>query len=76
MYPLNMTDGNGFAVANNAEEHKRLTAMGYGPGLSAETEVEAAETVESLRAKLDAAGIAYDKRWGLAKLQDAAKEIA
>jgi hypothetical protein len=25
--------------------------------------------VESVRAQLDAAGIAYDKRWGLAKLQ-------
>lgn len=27
-------------------------------------------TAESLRAQLDAAGIAYDKRWGVKKLQE------
>jgi hypothetical protein len=29
-----------------------------------------ADTVESLRARLDAAGIEYDKRWGLKRLQE------
>lgn len=40
MYPLNMT-GPGFAVANNEDEHKRLTEMGYGPAfVAAEAEAE------------------------------------
>lgn len=29
------------------------------------------ETVDTLRAKLDAAGVAYDKRWGIDKLKAA-----
>lgn len=29
------------------------------------------ETMESLRESLDAKGIAYDKRWGIAKLKEA-----
>ena len=32
------------------------------------------ETAESLRVKLDAAGIEYDKRWGIAKLKAALPE--
>ena len=33
MYPLNMklTDGVGFAVANDEAEHQALTQQGYGP---------------------------------------------
>jgi len=33
MYPLNMklTDGVGFAVANDEAEHQALTEQGYGP---------------------------------------------
>lgn len=33
MYPLDMTlvKGIGFAVANDEDEHKALTAKGYGP---------------------------------------------
>jgi hypothetical protein len=33
MYPLNMklVEGVGFAVANDEDEHKSLTAAGYGP---------------------------------------------
>jgi hypothetical protein len=33
MYPLNMklTEGVGFAVANDEAEHKKLTKAGYGP---------------------------------------------
>ena len=72
-YPLNMTlaVGIGFAVANDEDDHQALTAAGYGPAFvapdAAETDV-AGHTVESARAALDAAGIAYDKRLGLAKL--------
>lgn len=81
MYPLNLTlpSSNtlnvsvGFAVANDAAEHEALSALGYEPKFAA-AEADPAEddgkghTVESVRAQLDAAGIAYDKRWGLAKL--------
>jgi hypothetical protein len=33
MYPLNMklTEGVGFAVANDEDEHQALTSQGYGP---------------------------------------------
>ena len=75
MYPLSMSliDGIGFAVANDESEHGALTDMGYGPALvtpdadPAEAD-GAGHTVASVRAMLDAAGVAYDKRLGLAKL--------
>lgn len=31
-------------------------------------------SVEAVRAQLDAAGITYDRRWGLARLQQALKD--
>lgn len=80
MYPLNLTkpatvsDPAGFALANDIDEHRALTALGYSPALVEEADANPSEddgqghTVESVRAQLDAAGIAYDKRWGLAKL--------
>lgn len=67
MYPLNVKlkpPAVGFALANDADEHKELTAAGYEPAF-----VElAVQTVESVQTQLDAAGIEYDKRLGLAKL--------
>ena len=67
MYPLNMHSGavGGYAVANTEAEHQSLTAAGYGPALV----VVAVRTLESVRAELDAAGIEYDGRMGLVKLQ-------
>lgn len=75
MYPLNMTllAGIGFALANDEAEHQALTDAGYGPAFvvpdadPAEAD-GAGHTVASVRAALDAAGIAYDKRLGLVKL--------
>lgn len=80
MYPLNLTrtpvdqrEPVGFAVANDADEHQRLSGAGYLPAFvvvdadPAEAD-GAGHTVESVRAALDAAGVSYDKRWGLAKL--------
>ena len=81
MYPLNLTKPTtdplrvsaGFALANDEAEHKALSAQGYEPKWVA-TEADPSEddgrghTVESVRAQLDAAGIAYDRRSGLAKL--------
>ena len=84
MYPLNMTKtavgqvAAGFAVANDADEHRALTGHGYGPAL-----VEAAKPAEdpapedgkavsekdAVMAALDASGIEYDRRLGLAKLK-------
>jgi len=83
MYPLNLTltgSQPGFALANDEAEHIALSAMGYTPAYvptaasAVEPEADPAEsgaeghTVEFVRSKLDAAGIAYDKRLGLAKL--------
>jgi hypothetical protein len=73
MYPLNVSNAKigGFAVANSEDEHKALTEMGYEPKFVA-PELPAADepTLESVRAELDAAGIAYDKRVkDVAKLQ-------
>lgn len=43
MYPLNMhnPDAGGYAVANDADEHKALTDAGYLPPLDEATEVKA-----------------------------------
>lgn len=68
-YPLNLTNAKagGFALANDEAEHKALSEAGYEPKFVAVAE----PTVEELRAKLDAAGIEYDKRWGVEKLKAA-----
>lgn len=71
MYPLNMTllvgELTAFAVANDQDEHKTLSEAGYQPPFAGEHDGNG-ETVESVRAKLDALGIEYDKRLGLSKL--------
>lgn len=81
MYPLDLTKPTkdilrasaGFAIANDEAEHKALTKQGYEPAWRP-TEADPTEddgrghTVESVRAQLDAAGVAYDRRSGLAKL--------
>lgn len=72
MYPLNMTltDGQGYAVANDEAEHKALTACGYGPAYQEpEKEEEPADEIDALRAELDAKGISYNKRMGAKKLK-------
>jgi hypothetical protein len=69
MYPLNLKNSSlgGYAVANDEAEHAALSDMGYEPKLE-QAESTDGHTVESVRALLDSAGIAYDKRLGLAKL--------
>ena len=76
MYPLNMqlpAPAVGFAVANDEAEHLALTAQGFGPGLPS-VDADPSETdgaghsVASVRTLLDAAGIPYDRRLGVAKL--------
>jgi hypothetical protein len=69
MYPLNMTSGIGYAVANDEAEHQALTDMGYGPAFVAVGPTPSDE--ELLRAELTAKGIKFDKRWGADKLQAA-----
>ena len=70
-----MPDGLGYAVASSKAEMAALKALGYAcvgtePAFEAESEETdaAGHTTESVRAALDAAGIEYDKRLGLAKL--------
>ena len=51
-------------------EHRRLTASGYVPALVEPDDAAAEEMgLAEVRAKLDAAGIDYDKRLGLGKLR-------
>ena len=68
-YPLHLRHegAGGFAVANTEAEHQSLSDSGYEPKLIAPAAPEP-ESIDAVRAKLEAAGIAYDKRWGLAKL--------
>jgi hypothetical protein len=68
MYPINLRNAaaGGYAVANSGAEHKALSDAGYEPKFVAVSEDD---EIAAARAKLDAAGIAYDKRLGLAKLQ-------
>jgi len=73
MYPLNMqlpAPAVGFAVANDEAEHIALTEQGYGPAFVKAERADEGRTPESVKAALDAAGIEYDKRWGLARLID------
>ncbi len=72
MYPLNMKtagDQPGFAVANDEVEHAALSEMGYEPKLVKEEASDTDLTKEQVMEKLDAAGIEYDKRWGLERLK-------
>ena len=80
-YPISLSlpaPGVGFAVANDEAEHQALSEQGYLPAYVGTDKQEAdpgesdgeGHTVESLRAQLDAAGIAYDKRLGVARLLD------
>ena len=55
------------AIVESAEQ-ERAQRIGWGQSVEAKEEID---TVESLRAKLDAAGKTYDKRWGVDKLRAA-----
>ena len=72
MYPLNLqlaSPAIGFAVANDEAEHAALTDSGYLPALEKKTEQPVEnQAIAAVRAQLDAAGIAYDGRMGIAKL--------
>jgi hypothetical protein len=71
MYPLNMTNTalGGYAVANTEAEHIALTGYGYTPPfVSAESSSAEQNDKAAVMAALDAAGVNYDKRLGVAKL--------
>ena len=80
MNPVNMVlpAGAGYAVASSKVEMLALEALGYisdgGEIAPSPDDADPAEsdgaghTVESVRLTLDAAGIDYDRRLGLAKL--------
>lgn len=84
-YPLNLTNKalGGFAKADDEAQHKALSDLGYEPKWEAPADAaaeddaamaaaeEVVHTVETLRAQLDAKGIAYDNRWGVKRLQQA-----
>ena len=64
-------EGGELAVVQDAEQEAAKRAEGFAMiGEAPEGDGSGGETVESLRAKLDAAGIKYDKRTrDIAKLQ-------
>lgn len=63
-------DAHEAVVVQDADAEKAL-GPGWRDSPVAQDQEPAEPTVESLRAELDAKGIAYDKRWGLARLQAA-----
>lgn len=74
MYPLDVHNPalGGYAVANTEAEHKALSEAGYLPAfVASEPVAEPADEKTTLRAALDAKGISYDARWGVAKLREA-----
>lgn len=74
MYPLNLSLASpavGFAVANDAEEHKALSDRGYLPALVEIEPIDKAALIE----KLKAAGVTADARWSVKRLQDEADKI-
>lgn len=87
MYPLNMHHkaAGGYAVANDEDEHKSLSANGYEPKWEAPVDAddaataaaeEVVHTVETLRAALDAKEVAWKGNWGMKRLQQALDEAA
>ena len=60
------------AYVTNADEH-RAQLIGWGLDVPAELVQEAADEVtkETLQAECDLRGVEYDRRWGVARLQEA-----
>jgi len=56
-------------VQNEAEHHAQLIGWGH-PGLPGYGDEK-----EALQKQLDAAGVDYDKRWGVERLKQAVTEI-
>lgn len=75
MYPKVMTAGPHQSVVVANEEQERALPAEYG-GLAGLTgdEPDPEPTKEELQAKCVALGIEFDKRWGLARLQQAIDE--
>lgn len=65
MYPLHMSNGIGFALANDENEHRALTDAGYEPPIE-----DAGDELDSLRTLADGKGIAYDRRWGVKRMRE------
>ena len=79
-----MHPNHGYHIPINDAEEKAMRAVGWVDddgkalvrkmlALKAKEVEESVDTVESVRAKLEAKGIDYDKRWGLARLLEALK---
>lgn len=68
-YPkwVQRTQDLGPILAANEEEEAQYSGMGVDAEVSAPSQ-EMADTIHTLRAKLDAAGISYDKRFGVERL--------
>lgn len=69
-YPkwIQRTQDLGPILASNEEEEAAYSGMGVDAEASAPSQ-EVADTIHTLRAQLDAAGIAYDKRLGVDRLR-------
>lgn len=73
-FPKALYKGEELAIVETADQEQAKRADGFRFWSDPEPEADPSEsdasghTVESVRAQLDAAGIAYDKRLGLSKL--------
>lgn len=66
MYPLNVSNGIGYAVANDEDEHERLTEMGYAPAFTLGPD----DALQAARAAAAAAGVVVDNRWSIRRLNE------
>lgn len=66
MYPLNVSNGIGYAVANDEDEHERLTEMGYAPAFAPGPD----DALQAARAAAAAAGVVVDNRWSIRRLNE------
>ena len=59
-----------YRIVKDAEQEAAARDAGFRViGEAGPAPADDAPTIESVRAKLDALGIDYDKRWGVSKLQ-------
>lgn len=80
-FPKALYKGDECAVVDDADAENAARADGFvfageSPAVVESTSGPKEITADELRAQLDAAGIAYDKRWGVAKLAEALKGAA
>lgn len=74
MYPKIMTAGPHQSVVVANEEQERALPAEYGGLAGADEPQDQPQSKEDLQAECTLRGIEFDKRWGIARLQQALEE--